>query len=81
MSLGSIEKALHILLIKRLTVEVLVKVNLRVLGGERVVCPSSVRLVVLLPSDIEMMRRVMSSVLGNAGVLDGEICDTRGYEC
>lgn len=72
---------LHILLVKRLAVEILIKVNLRVLGSKRIIRSNSVELVVLLSSGVEMMRCVVTSVLHNRGILDCEICHTRSFEC
>lgn len=72
---------LHILLLKRLAVEILVKVNLRVFRGQRIECSNGVCLIVLLPSDVEMMGRVVRSVLCNVGILNREICNTSRYDC
>lgn len=70
----------HILLLERFTVEILVKVNLGVFGCQGVERSNGVRLIVLLTSDVEMMGRVVRSVLCNVGILNREVCNTSRYK-
>jgi hypothetical protein len=64
----------HVFLNQTLAVEILIKIDGRVLTLHAVVRADRIHLVVLLLGDVEMVGCVVKGFAGNGRVLDGGVC-------